>query len=170
MPDLSTRSQFKNGPHEYTELQKGDHVRMVVRDPRDRLISAYKWFTDSASTGIIVSAVMDIVEQSVDDHRILMGEGNPTFVKWLNTVLQYWNPHWAPQSEIHPRWREYELISIEDLHELGFVHEKKIRKNRSWEQHYDEATLALVNEVYKEDLEIWEVVKDGTDTGTNRIL
>lgn len=151
-------------PRVWTDLRKGDHVRIIVRDPRDRLVSAWKWFTTAT-----VSFLPDILQASLADHNLILHKSTK-FVPWVNTALKYWNAHWAPQTEQHPRWREFELVNIADLHTLDWGHEKQTRKDNTWVQHYDEATLALVNEVYKEDLEMWKEIKDGTNTGTKRLL
>lgn len=151
-------------PRNYTGLRAGDHVRIIVRDPRDRLVSAWKWFTTAHT-----SYIKPILEASPTDHEYLMDNMSP-FKEWLRTALRHWNPHWAPQTEIHKRWREFELIPISELHTLGWGHKKKTRKDNLWAEYFDEATLALVNEVYSEDLEMWEVIKNGTDTRTNRVL
>lgn len=150
-------------PRTYTPLNAGDHVRLIVRDPRDRLVSAWHWFTRNNSD------IRAIARSHPVDHKFLMDK-HSEFPDWLKTALRHWNGHWVPQTEIHPRWREFELVDIADLHTLGWGHEKKTRPDSTWEQYYDEATLALVNEVYAEDLEMWKEIKDGTDTRTNRIL
>jgi hypothetical protein len=152
-------------PRMYTELRKGDHVRLIVRDPRDRLVSAWRWFSRNSSNGQFPS----ISESAPADHAFLT-DNKTEFGPWVETALRHWNSHWAPQTDIHRRWREFHLIPIQDLHTLGWGHEKKTRSDNTWEQYYDGATLALVNEVYKEDLEMWEVIKDGINTGTNRVL
>ena len=151
-------------PRVWTELRKGDHVRIIVRDPRDRLVSAWKWFTTAN-----MSYMPDILEANREDHDRILHKSTK-FAPWVNTALKYWNPHWVPQTEIHPRWREFELVNIADLHTKDWGHEKQTRKDNTWEQYYDEATLALVNKVFEEDLEMWKEIKDGINTGTKRLL
>lgn len=147
---------------EYTELVTGDHVRLLVRHPHDRLVSAWKWFTMYVN-----SYLPGPLRDAPEDHEIILDSTTP-FNLWARTALQHWNPHWVPATSIHPRWREFELIDLAEWNSTH--HDKQTRKDNSWEQHYDEATLALANEVYKEDLEMWEVIRDGTNTRTNRVL
>ena len=137
---------------------------MVVRDPRDRLVSAWKWFTTAQT-----SYIKDILEASKPDHDLLMSD-KTDFNKWISIALRYWNPHWAPQTEIHPKWRQFELINIADIDKLGWGHQKKTRTSNAWEEYYTPSVLQLVEGIYAEDLEMWEVIKDGINTGTNRIL
>lgn len=160
----SLRESLPPKPRNYTELRSGDHVRIIVRDPRDRMVSAWRWFTLNVN-----SYLPEILAASPEDHEYILDKRAP-FNEWTQTALRHWNAHWAPQTEIHPRWREFELIPIYDIHKLGWGHKKKTREDNSWEQYYDEATLALVNEVYSEDLEMWKEIKDGTDTRANRLL
>lgn len=144
----------------YTQLRHGDHVRMIVRDPRDRLVSAWKWFTKYHNSYI--------AEMTGQDSEYILHKDTP-FEEWVHKALKYWNPHWAPQTEIHPRWQQFELIPIHALPE-GWAHEKKTRDDGSWQQYYNDDLLALVNEVYKEDIEMWKEVESGTDTRANRVL
>jgi hypothetical protein len=150
-------------PVMYTELQTGDHVRMIVRDPRDRLVSAWRWFTGPHNSYI----------PEVPEHvsRYLLDK-DTEFKGWVETAVQNCNEHWVPQTTIHPRWREFELIPITDLHKLGWGHEKKLRSDNTWEQYYDDGLLALVNEIYKEDVEMYKEAtnEQGNNTGTNRVL
>lgn len=151
-------------PRLYTKLRTGDHVRIIVRDPRDRMVSSWKWFT-TAHTSYLPA----IMEENETDHRFLM-DRQASFEDWVATALKYWNPHWVPQTEIHPRWREFELIPIHDLHKLEWGHRKKTRVDNAWEEHFTPELLGLINEVYNEDLEMWKEIKDGTNTRTNRVL
>lgn len=144
-------------PRQYTDLRPGDHVRLIVRDPRDRLVSAWRWFTRYHNCYI----------PDIDDVAIL--NKDTPFTDWANTALRYWNEHWAPQTELHPRWREFELVPIHQL-PPGWGHHKKTRDDNTWRQYYNEGLLGLVNEVYKEDLVMWKEVEDGIDTGTRRVL
>ena len=152
------------GDRAYTDLRPGDHVRILVRDPRDRLVSAWAWFTKRTN-----SYFPELVEKHPFDHDFLLDEKSP-FKEWVLTALRHWNPHWVPQTEIHPRWREFELIRLTDIHTLGWGHEKKTRPSNAWEQYYDEDLLELVDEIYAEDLEMWKEVEDGIDTRTRRVL
>ena len=144
-------------PWSYTELRPGDHVRIIVRDPRDRLVSAWKWFTRYHNSYI----------PGIDDASIL-AENTP-FTDWATTAIRYWNEHWAPQTELHPRWREFELVPITAL-PPGWGHHKRTRSSTEWEQYYNDGLLGLVNEVYKEDIEMWKEAISGIDTGTRRVL
>ena len=148
---------------QYTQLKPGDHVRMIVRDPRDRLVSAWSWFTKHHNS--YISEIMDV---NPTDNDYILNKESP-FKEWVLTALRYWNPHWAPQTEVHPRWREFELIPIHQLPD-GWGHEKQTRPDTSWQQYYDDELLALVNEVYKEDIVMWKEVEDGIDTRANRVL
>ena len=147
----------------YAELKKGDHVRMLCRDPRDKVVSAWRWFALHRN-----SYIPHVLDVSRRDHDYILSR-NSRFKDWVQTALRYWDPHWAPQTSIHPRWREFELLDLAEWGK-GEAHEKKTRDDNSWEQYYDDATLALVNEVYKEDLEMWKEIKDGTDTRARRVL
>lgn len=148
-------------PRQYTGLRPGDHVRLLVRDPRDRLVSAYMWFTKRTN-----SPIPDI---PAPDQQFLLDQ-RAEFIPWARTALRHWNPHWAPQTEIHPRWREFELIRLTDFSSMGGPQDKKTRQDNSWEQYYDDALLDTVNAVYAEDIEMWKEVTNGTDTRSRRVL
>lgn len=141
----------------YTDLRPGDHVRLIVRDPRDRLVSAWKWFTKHHNCYI----------PSLDDYTIL--NSSTPFPEWTRVALRHWNEHWAPQTELHPRWKEFELVPITAL-PPGWGHSKKTREDNSWQQYYSDDLLDLVNEVYKEDIVMWKEATNGTDTGARRVL
>ena len=111
----------------------------------------------------------DILTESPRDHAVLL-DRDTQLKHWVPTALRHWNLHWLPQTEVHPRWREFHLIPIHDLAGLGMGHSKKTRPDNSWEEFYDVGTLALVNAVYAEDLDMWKEIKDGTDKSTRRLL
>lgn len=139
-------------------------MALVVRDPHDRLVSGWKWFASHHNCYI-----RDILKANPADHETILDKRTP-FKEWVRTALKYENPHWLPQTTLHPRWREFELIPITDLHKLGWGHEKKTRDDNSWRQFYDEEMLSLVDEVYAEDLEMWKEVTNGTNTRARRVL
>ena len=149
-------------PH---RLKSGDHVTLLVRHPHDRLVSAWRWFTQNVN-----SYIPGILRDDPKGHALILDEGTP-FNVWVPAAIKHWNPHWVPATDIHPRWREFELMDLAVWgKQEGHQHQKQTRDDNSWEQYYDEATLALANEVYSEDLEMWKEIKDGTDTRANRIL
>jgi hypothetical protein len=154
-------------PRVYTELRKGDHVRIIVRDPRDRLLSAWRWFTKHHNCYI-----KPILEKDKEAHEFILNSKAP-FRQWAETALQHWNPHWAPQSEIHPRWREFHLLTLDTLPE-GWGHREKTRsaaEREQWREYYDVDLLELVNTIYSEDIEMWkEADKNGFNTRTKRVL
>ena len=148
----------------YVIPEPGDHVRIVVRDPRDRLVSAWKWFTTGHK-----SYIKHILDQSQEDHDKLLRK-TTMLADWVPVAFKYWDPHWAPQTEIHTRWREFEIIPISELHRYVDGHEKRTREDNSWEQYYDPATLARVEDYYKEDMAMWQEVTNGADTRTRTVL
>jgi hypothetical protein len=129
-------------PRVYTDLRQGDRVNLLVRDPRDRLVSAFRWFTGPHNCYI-----KDILESSPVDHEYIL-DSRSVFNEWVETALRHWNPHWAPITEIHPRWREFHLIRLDEWGKAGAPHEKKTR----------------------DDNEMWKEVEDGIDTRTRRVL
>lgn len=139
----------------YYEPKAGDHVIMYCRDPRDRLVSAWKWFA-----GPYNSYIPDILRVSPVDHKFILDRNSP-FNEWVQTALRHWNAHWAPQTEIHPDWRTFEL---RDLATYTGSHQKKTRPDNRWDEFYDPKTLALVNEVYSEDIEMWKEVTSNERT------
>ena len=143
----------------FTTLRPGDEVHMLVRDPRERLVSAWACFTQ-----------MNVSYNHDYPHAvnvILLDKKTP-FNEWVPVALQYYNKHWAPMTEQHPRWREFNL---HDLEEWGAGKTKYMKsRHRPWQEHYDEGTLSLVEEVYKEDLELWKEVHDNGIDDRARVL
>lgn len=150
---------------QWTALRPGDHVILYVRDPRDRLVSAWKWFTNNNT-----SYRKHIMEQSKRDHDFLLDKRSE-FAPWVETALRYWDPHWVPQTEVHPRWRQFELRDLKTLGNGRSVIMKQTRPvGDDWRKYYDDSLLELVNEVYAEDLEMWKEVESGVDTTGRRVL
>ena len=148
----------------------GAELAFVVRDQwQNRGIGSalFRHLSLLAIRNGISGFTAEVLKENEQDHEYILDEKSP-FNEWVHVALQYWNPHWAPQSEIHPRWREFEL---RPLHSYTGSHEKQTRPDNTWEQYYDEALLALVDKVYEEDLQMWkEASSYAIDTGTRRIL
>lgn len=152
----SLNSAFR-GERNNTRPREGDHVKILVRHPCDRLVSGWKWFTTHHN-----SYLSQIYHKSAEDHEVIMGKDS-TLEEWFEASQRHWNTHWAPQTELHPLWRQFELI---DLADCPFGHEKKTREDNSWEQYFtSEDFLARVLEYYKSDLELWNECKNVDTTG-----
>lgn len=147
----------RNGPRlGWTEVTEDDIVTLHVRHPYDRLVSAWKWFTQHH-----VGYMPRILEVSESDHTVLLDSMTP-FSEWVETAFKHDNLHWAPQTEIHPQWRRFNLLP---LSALGGTVEKK-SDHAAWEEYFDDDMLVLCSGVYAEDLIMWEEVKDAVNTGT----
>jgi hypothetical protein len=156
----SIRKSYKRGEAgQFAELRPGDHIKMPVRDPRARIVSAWEEFTQR-----LVSYKPAILKTSEEDHRVLLDKNTP-FREWLRVALRHEDLHWIPQSVQYPRWREFELLNVT---ELGS--KQNVGKRKDWRDYLQGEDLALVEDYYHDDFAIWKEVTDGTDTRARRIL
>ncbi len=141
-----------------TEVQECDRVTLYMRHPYDRLVSGWKWFT----------ARRDHMNSQLNFYPAachLKGQKNISLLEWATVVLPHADPHWLPQTTVHPHWREYTLAHVS---ELGLVQEKKT-EHGPWEDYWSPEIDDVVREYYAEDMIMWEAYKearDGINTGT----
>ena len=124
-----------------------------VRNPYDRILSAWKYFTtNSYAAGLL------------KDHNINVGK-NTTFEEFLDiSINQHSDHHWQPQSDYVPQGvnftgrlenfqKDYNaLCNLIAFPKAQLLHEKQI-KRKHYSEYYSKETKKIVTEVYAEDID-----------------
>lgn len=123
-----------------------------VRNPYDRILSAWKYFTTN-----------DYAIGLLKDHGIHFHK-NTTFDEFLDiSINRHSDHHWQPQSHYVPQGVDFigrlenfqqdynQLCELIAIPKTQLLHEKQI-KRKHYSEYYNKETKKIVTEVYAEDI------------------
>lgn len=141
---------------------QGMTVELYVRHPLDRLASAWRWFTQ-----VQTSFIKAILEMCPQDHSVLM-DRKTEFEPWVRAALNHYNPHWYPQAEYHTT-PEGILVPnlIKDIRHLGATKFNETVQRCSWEDLYTEDLRKEMEDIYVNDVALYELAKEAGNDGFN---
>lgn len=138
-------------------------ITLYVRHPLDRLVSAWRWFTQHHN-----SYMKDILADNLEDHNFLLDD-KTKFEPWIGTAMKYENLHWYPTVKYHTNEKGIFLPNnLRLLADLG-GEKTKTTKHDSWETYYSDELRERMESLYADDLTLYRKVKerkDGIDTRT----
>ena len=158
------------------KLEQGQLTAMaVIRDPRSRVLSAYldKILFHSNPESKFSRSVLPAIQTSFG----LMAEQRPSFEQFLRwnqaqPDAQHWNPHWRPMVHLLGSTDRLRLWPMEQLDSAVRAANRQFNCNLTFpkrqvlgprqtyksqtqlEQYYGPLEQTLVNEMYRDDLEL----------------
>lgn len=143
--------------------ERGLKVRLFVRHPLDRLVSAWKFFTTVGT-----SYIKAILDRDPKAHNRLMAR-DCGFEEWADIALKWYNPHWYPQTEYHTT--KEGLFVPTDVYELSYLSKTKMNSTRHepWEFYYEgnPELRAKIEDMYINDIVLYELAKEAGEDGFN---
>lgn len=137
--------------------QREGYRFMCVRHPLDRIVSGWSFFTQQA-------AKYHILHESVE---LLGYKADMSFKEWLAHCLVHYdeNIHTAKQIMFTGGHEIDELCAIENLSTQWIPLQRKYNLDamevcnasihNPWEEYYDDASRAVAEEVFSEDIELY---------------
>ena len=144
------------------DLNLKDIITLYVRHPLDRLVSAWKWFTEYHN-----SYLKEILAASPEDHETILAR-NTKFEPWLDAALKYENLHWYGQKEYHTN--EKGVFVPNNVFPLEAMSGERLKKtvHKEWRTYYSDDLRSRMEKLYADDLTLYNSVKekkDGFDGG-----
>jgi hypothetical protein len=157
----------------YEALQKrnqGHDVHLFVRDPLERIVSCYKYFT-TVHNGF----VRDVKEGGPEHLKMFLGNDewkNISFSDWWSIAQQYENGHWDSQTFAHSYNEEFVPNVLYPLEAMSLgtdIHANKTER-RPASEYMDEGLKAELLERYADDVALYARAKEEWDGRAPTVL
>lgn len=162
-PRKAMRSSWQGIHEAWTATQLGHDCHLFVRHPLDRLVSAWKYFTQKHNMFI-----KDILEFDADIHDRIQGNKpykNIGLEDWWAAASQVYNKHWCNVTEYNTYKGEFVPTRLYPLEALSLATGKRSNAttHKPWEEYYTLAFKKMVESHFADDLALYERAKETWD-------